>query len=434
VRRILFFTLVAAFVLPAGGASAAIRFASPTGGTTEPCAPTAPCSLAHAITEAEANDEVVVTGGTYHVSEPILAGVPLRIHGERAGERPLVVGDSGVKAVLESGVTQEVSDISFESTDASLGTLALFGDDSVFERIQVVAHGESTALRPGNSFTLRNSLLIASGQNAGALFLQGTENGTSAVRNVTAVASGPESVGISIFVTKTGATVRIDAVNTIASGETDASAGATSGGTAMIAFDHSNLDRFTGGVTSTNGQTAPPLFVNAAANDYREASASPTIGAGLTDPANGPTDLDGNPRTTTLFSCTPPAPVVTDIGAYQNQLVAVPAIGCPVARVPNNFSFVRLIRNRRKGTAKLIVKAPTAGVFLLRSGKVRQVKRKAIRKGNVVLNVRPKPRTLKRLKRRHRMSVRIRVTFYPNGGKPRTKGKSLTLIRVKKHH
>ncbi|HET7573743.1 MAG TPA: hypothetical protein VFJ99_01370 [Solirubrobacterales bacterium] len=425
--------LIAVFALPAAGASATVRFASPSGGTNEPCAPSDPCSLPYAITAAGTNDEVVVSAGTYHVSEPILAGEPLKIRGERAGQRPLVIGDSGVKSVLESGVKQELSDLSFESTEASLGTLALFGDNSVFDRIQVVAHGESTALRPGNSFTLRDSLLVAAGQNAGALFVQGTETGTSSIRNVTALASGPESVGISVSVTKPGATARIDALNTIASGETDASAAATSGGAAAIAFDHSNLDKFSDNVSSTNGQTALPLFVDAAAGDYREASGSPTIAAGLTDPANGATDLDGNPRTSTLFSCTTPQPVVTDIGAYQSQLVAVPAFACPVARVPNNFRFGRVIRNRRRGTAKLIVRAPTGGVFVLKSGKVRRVKRKAARKGNVVLNLRPKPRALKRLKHRHRMRVHVRVTFYPNGGKPRTKGKSLTLIRVKKH-
>jgi hypothetical protein len=427
--------LIAVFALPAAGASAAVRFASPGGGTNQPCPSSDPCSLSYAITAAAFNDEVVVSTGTYHVSEPILAGEPLKIHGERPGQRPLVIGDSGVKSVLESGVKQELSDISFESTDASTATLALFGDNSVFDRIQVVAHGESAAaLRPGNSFTLRDSLLVADGQNAGALVVQGTETGTSSIRNVTAVASGPESVGIGLFVTKPEATVRIEAVNAIAVGETDASAGGTPGATGAIAFDHSNLDRFTSNVTSSAGQTAPPIFVDAAVGDYREATGSPTIGAGVTDPANGTADLDANPRTTTLFSCTSPAPVVTDIGAYQNQLVAVPAIGCPVARVPNNFRFGRLIRNRRKGTAKLIVKAPAAGVFLLKSGTIRRVKRKATRKGNVVLNLRPKPRALKRLKHRHRLRARVRVTFYPNGGAPRTKGKSLTLIRVKRRH
>lgn len=432
--KILLLTLVAVLALPAGGAAAAVRFASPSGGTDQPCASSDPCSLPYAITEAEANDEVVVTAGTYHVSEPILAGVPLKIHGERAGQRPLVIGANGIKTVLESAVTQELSDLTFESTEANLGTLALFGDNSVFDRIESVARGESAvALRPGNSFVLRDSLFVASGPNAGALFVQGTENGTASVRNVTAVASGPESVGISVFVTKPGATVTVDAVNTIASGDTDASAGGTSEASGTIAFDHSNLDRFTGNVTSTSGQMTAPAFIDPATGNYHEASGSPTINAGVTDAANGTLDLDGNSRTTTYFSCTTPAPVATDIGGYQSQLSVVPAIACPVARVPNNFSFGRIIRNRRKGTAKLIVKAPTGGVFVLKSGTVRRVKRKAVRKGKAVLNIRPKPRALKRLKRRHRLNVHVRVTFYPNGGTPRTKGKSLALIRTKRH-
>ena len=61
-------------------------------------------------------------------------------------------------------------------------------------------------------------------------------------------------------------------------------------------------------VTDAGGnQTAAPAFVNAAAGDYREAAASPTIDAGVADQL-GATDLAGNPRT---LGGAP------DIGAYE---------------------------------------------------------------------------------------------------------------------
>lgn len=112
--------------------------------------------------------------------------------------------------------------------------------------------------------------------------------------------------------------------------------------------------------------------------------------------------------------------------AAQTQVITVKA--------PNNFRFGRLMLNRRKGTAKLIVKAPAAGTFLLKGTKTRPAKRKTAKAGAVVLNIRAKPRTVKLLKRRHKAKVRVRVTFYPEGGTPRTKSRPLTLIRVKKHH
>src|SRR5262249_2200103 len=47
-----------------------------------------------------------------------------------------------------------------------------------------------------------------------------------------------------------------------------------------------------GKVTSGGGnQTAPPLFVYAAAGEYREAAGSPTIDAGIAHPLNGTLDL-----------------------------------------------------------------------------------------------------------------------------------------------
>jgi YVTN family beta-propeller protein len=96
---------------------------------------------------------------------------------------------------------------------------------------------------------------------------------------------------------------------------------------------------------------------------------------------------------------------------------------------PNNFKFGKLTRNPRNGTAKLRVTVPAAGKLTLQGKKVRATKRGATKAGTLILSIRPKVKLNKALKRRHHATVRIRVTFSPTGGTPRSKGKSLKLIR-----
>ncbi len=130
---------------------------------------------------------------------------------------------------------------------------------------------------------------------------------------MTAIATGPSSRGVAVscpgclpFETGT-----IDLTNTIARGvETDLRA--SSGSSTKIVVESSNFETSKGTAESIvdkgGNQTTPPLFVDAANGDYREAAGSPTIDAGVTDPANGPLDLEGNPRT---------VGAATDIGAYE---------------------------------------------------------------------------------------------------------------------
>jgi hypothetical protein len=358
VRRAILIALAGLLVVP-GAAGAAVRYAAPGGGSVLGCERATPCSLSYAIIAAGADDEVVVTPGTYPVAATIEAVVPLTIRGEvasvpLAGEsrRPRIVGAPGVTP-LESSERLTVADLTVESSETLSGTLYAVGDGSVFERLELVATGEtSNALRPGNDFTLTDSLLRASGKEAGALFLQGTETGSPALRNDTLIGSGQESTGLAVFVTNPAATVAIAATNVIASAATDVSAGATPGGTGAIALDHSNFDTSSGQVSGSATQTAPPLFVDSAAGDFHQAAGSPTIDAGVADAANGPTDLDGNPRAYGgrygAFSVCGGAagPPVPDIGAYEEiYAIAVPAMICrpPLTR-PNTRITAAKIR------------------------------------------------------------------------------------------
>jgi len=370
VRRAIAIAVACLLILP-GVATSAARYAAPGGGPVLGCEKATPCSLSYAITAAAANDEVIVAPGTYPVGATIVASVPLTIRGETLpvsplGEdrRPRIIGGPGVNP-LKSFDRQVVADLTIESSGSLSGTVFMVGDGSVFERLELIATGPGAlALRPGNNFTLSNSLLRASGESAGALFLQGTETGTAVLRNDTMIASGPESTGLGMFVTKASATVTIRATNTIVDAATDVSAGATPGGTGAIVLDHSNFDTAVGPVAGSDNQTTPPLFLNAGAGDFHQAPTSPTIDAGITDPANGPTDLDGNVRAYGgsgggFIACGGAAagPPRTDIGAYEQiYAIAVPAIGCVRPRPPGTRITAAKIR-KQAGRARFRFRA-----------------------------------------------------------------------------
>jgi hypothetical protein len=77
----------------------------------------------------------------------------------------------------------------------------------------------------------------------------------------------------------------------------------------------------------------------------------------LVDPANGETDLDGEPRVIYSYgSCAGPAPAVTDIGAYQYLSPVTPVPACIHRRRPDTrITFAKV--TRRKHTARFRFRA-----------------------------------------------------------------------------
>jgi hypothetical protein len=317
-------------------ANAAIRYAAPDGGMVPGCVQSSPCSLEYAITGATSGDEIVVTPGEYLVPTTISTENPLFIHGQDGAPLPRIVGAAGVTP-FKSFAPQHLSYLAFEA-NSNEGALFLPADGTVLERLELLVYGEEAlGFRSGNNFTLTDSL-IATGEGtyATGLFLQGTGSGAPQLRNDTILAAGSASTGIGIFVTKPSISIAMSAVNVIVDGHVDASTGISSGApgsTATISFDHSNLDNTVGAVTSTNGQTAPPKFLDAGSLNFTEAPDSPTIDAGVNDSANGTFDLGGNPRSLPgKIDCSAPRPAVTDIGAYE-FVPAVANAACPLPQV-----------------------------------------------------------------------------------------------------
>jgi subtilisin len=96
----------------------------------------------------------------------------------------------------------------------------------------------------------------------------------------------------------------------------------------------------------------------------------------------------------------------------------------------NDFTFGKVRRNKRRGTARLIVKVPGPGnVKLARNRQVRKAAAKSEAAGRVRLRVRPTRKAKRVLNERGRAKVRAKVTYTPKGGKPRTKVKRLRLIK-----
>lgn len=109
--------------------------------------------------------------------------------------------------------------------------------------------------------------------------------------------------------------------------------------------------------------------------------------------------------------------------------VKVPPVVCS-----NKLRLGRMIHNRKNGTVRLQVRLPGAGSILLFGKKVHAVTRKVKKAGSMLLTIHARVELNKRLKKIHRTSVRVRLTFTPSAGcRPRTVHRSITLLRARKH-
>ena len=392
-----------------------------------------------AVSGALADDEIVVGGGTYALGATLNPAVPMSIHGTAGLPRPRIVAPPGSGA-LGTAETAAISDLTLESVDASLGTVALFGDGSSAERVEVVATagGGATALRPGNGFVLRNSLLrAAGGANTDALFYQATATSAVTVRNTTLIASGPNSNALSIFATDTGPNARIDATNVIADAQVDISALATPGSNSVINLFNSNFSSGEGSVSGVGNQILPPRFVNAGAGDFRQAAGSPTVDGGLTDALNGPLDLDANPRALNGR---------TDIGAYEHQPAPVTPAAVDASAAPTTIGAFRLTR---RGTFVTTLRCPISEIrcswsYELRSRRSVRTrgKRRVIRFGRgrasaaggkrVTIRIKLSKRNFRLLRTKRRLSVKLTVRMTDAAANKATNKRTATLRAPKR--
>jgi hypothetical protein len=348
-------------------AQAAQRYAAPGGsGPKAECPQGNPCSLKDAVEGADNNDEVIVTGGTYVLGAGIVSpeGSNVDIHGDFAAPMPRVTASmpGPVLPVYTPGSRVRYLEVVNEAPEFAGGIYCHIGV-TVERVVSMVGGKNATALRPQNSCTVRDSLALASGQEAVALRAAGFFPGyTGVVRNVTALASGLESTGVTSSYENALAepgSYKLDLRNSIAAGNgADILAVTKPLGPGNVVVANSNFDKAVATGTATifdagANQTAPPLFVNAPGGDYREAAGSPTIDAGVADAQIGSLDLAGNPRN---LGAAP------DIGAY--EVVPPPVLPLAAGQIQSLSVAPRTFRAARTGgailSAKKKAKAPIA--------------------------------------------------------------------------
>jgi hypothetical protein len=304
-------------------AEAAQRYASTTGSGTA-CTEGAPCLLKEAVTNAASNDEVIVAAGTYTTNEPLVTpggALNVHIHGDLGGQMPTIVGKTSVPIEIpDGGGVLSYLDIT-NTANVAYGALCTL--DGRIERVRVTATGNNmVGLGLSGNCVVRDSVVRADGTEAIAIDAGFTEGSyTGVLRNVTATAKGLSAVGVrgeykGLF---EKGSYTLDVRNTIADGVTDLLASGNPEGPGHILVSNSNFDtskaQFGATITDAGGnQTTQPLFVNAAAGDYRESPGSPTIDAGTVNQLGG-LDLAGSPR---VLGAAP------DIGAF--EVVPPPAL------------------------------------------------------------------------------------------------------------
>jgi hypothetical protein len=353
-------SLCLALLALAGPAQAAQRYASPSGtGPSSECPQANPCSLKDAIEGGKANDEVIVGGGTYTSAGGITSEVTaddLYVHGDFGGPPPRI-NTSAVflYGIALTGPGSRLAYLDVSNTGAGAEAVACV-DGVTVERVRVSGSGETAAgLITRGTCTVRDSVALADGPNSIGLYISGEAGGTTTVvRNVTAIATGTGSKGVLALcgICLPAESINGDLKNTIASGT---AADLETGSSATIVASHSNFDRAVpitpGSIVDAGGnQSAPPLFVDAASGNYREAAGSPTIDAGVADQL-GATDFDGNPR---VLGAAP------DIGAFESAPPpVVPVVGeiQSLSLAPRKFGVANvggaILSARKKATAPI---------------------------------------------------------------------------------
>jgi hypothetical protein len=101
---------------------------------------------------------------------------------------------------------------------------------------------------------------------------------------------------------------------------------------------------------------------------------------------------------------------------------------CGVAVGP--FSFGKVAKNEKRGTAQLKVSIPgPGGLELAATEKVKGTAKRAEMAGEVKLPIKPKGTAKKKLRKRGEAKVNVDVTYTPDGGEPITENRSVRLVK-----
>lgn len=100
-----------------------------------------------------------------------------------------------------------------------------------------------------------------------------------------------------------------------------------------------------------------------------------------------------------------------------------------VTQPSNTFTFGKLKRNKKKGTALLTVNTPGPGTVLLFGKGIKTENGATGEQQSYTLRVIPKGKTKKKLRKAGQVKVKVKITFTPNGGTPNTQVETIKLIK-----
>ena len=295
-------------LLTAAPSSSAQRYAAPAGtGSAASCLQSNPCTLQDAVEAPSVNDgdEVILLAGFYSETNEVTIDDAITVHGFSGPFAP-AISTTAPSGIVADHPGAQLRDLAINQT---AGSTALDLRRGTAERLRVFStQSVACAIASANVVTLlRDSTCLssgASGMGVGGVATAIGGSHTARLRNVTAYATGVGSTGIGAS-SSGGAELLVDARNVIAGGAlADVHAGATAPSTTTISLASSNYltttetspsasitDPGTGG-----NQTAEPLLVSPAGNDFTQLPGSPTIDAGTAAADLGSFDLFGDPR------------------------------------------------------------------------------------------------------------------------------------------
>jgi hypothetical protein len=197
-----------------------------------------------------------------------------------------------------------------------------------------------------------------------------------------------------------------------------------------------------GGRDTCEGDSGGPLVVPIAGGGFRlvgDTSFGPANGCGVPGLPSVYGRLADDPIRTALANAIQSVAGVNVLGSGAQPPAEPPPAEPPLAepRPPgplpepsNDFSFGKLNKNKRKGTAKLNVSVPGPGELdLARTRKVKSDEGQAATAGEEKLFIRPRGELKKKLKSKGKSRVKANVTYIPEGGSPNTEGIRIKLVK-----
>ena len=339
-RRVTVLVATLATLASATTASAATRFAAPSGTGAAPCAQTDPCTLTVAVAAAGAVDEVRVLPGNHTLAATLqITQSDLVVQGEPGATKPTITYSGPTNAhgiqLFGSAVNVHFNDVAITGNTAPGSYLLTIsnGGNAAFDRVTLHNTGGGAALV--GAVDLRNSVVTAAtaggvaaeveGTIIGSTIIADTDPGSRAIDMDTNSFFGPGNRSLTVINSIVrGGNLDISLTGEILSGVTLTIDYSAYGGTTKI-----SAGAFVTLNEGLHNVAASPLLVGlTGGTNIHQLAGSPTIDAG--DPAvvaASTGDIDGQPR---VFGSAP------DIGA--DEFIPAPSVTTTAASATTTTS------------------------------------------------------------------------------------------------